>query len=65
MRVYRFTLVLLALVALFLSPFAINAAPQALPKDVVAGDADAEAIQFVIGKGPLNVDQGTPSTGQH
>ncbi len=58
MRVYRFTLVLLALVALFLSPFAINAAPQALPKDVVAGDADAEAIQFVIGKGLLNPGSG-------
>lgn len=53
MRVYRFVLVSLALIALFLCPLAINAAPPALPKDVVAGDADAEAIQFVIGKSLL------------
>ena len=58
MRVYRFVLVSLALIALFLCPLAINAAPPALPKDVVAGDADAEAIQFVIGKGLLNVGSG-------
>ena len=53
MRVYRFVLVSLALIALFLCPLTVNAAPSALPNDVAAGDADAEAIQFAIGKGLL------------